>query len=295
MRNGWTGGQYSLWRFGFGIWILFQFAALAPAGRPVLGGAGAAAAVLLAVGLLDRAASAGALLGLAASWWRLGAIPPTGSLLLGWLLLAHAASPRAPFGSFAARGRIDPAGGWRLPAWIHLGTWAALLAAAAGTPRGGAGAFVWAALLAFDPRWIPPRPAAGAAGRETIFFDGTCGLCHRTVRFVLAEERGPDTFDFAPLASEAFRKALGHATGLPDSVVLLAADGRPLVRSAAALRVLARLGGWWRLIAAILRAVPAPLLDRSYDALARVRRRLFRRPAAACPALPPRLRARFRA
>jgi predicted DCC family thiol-disulfide oxidoreductase YuxK len=292
MRNGWTGGQYSLWRAGFGVWLVFQFVALVATGWEVTGGAGAAAAALVAAGLFDRAAAAAAWLLLASAWCRLGAMPPTGSFLLAWLLLAHAAGPRAPFGSFAARGRTDPGGGWRLPAWIHVGSVVALLAAALGSPRGGPGAFVWAALLAFDPRWIPAwRPAA----KETLFFDGECGLCHRTVRFVLAEERDPRSIDFAPLGSEAFRRALGHVPGLPDSVVLLTADGTALVRSAAVLRILSTLGGWWRALAALLRVVPAPLLDMAYDGVARVRRRLFRRPAALCPVLPPRMRARFRA
>lgn len=295
MRNGWTGGQYSLWRFGFGTWLLFQLLALVPLGHPVRGGAGAAAAALVALGLLDRLAAAAVLVLVASLWWPLRATPPAAALLLAWLLVAHAASPRAPFGSFAARGRVDPGGGWRMPSWMHRGTWAALAGAAAlglaGVRWGGAGSWVWAALLAFDPGWIPARRGRGT---DALFYDGACGLCHRTVRFVLAEERDAAATDFAPLGSAAFRAALGDVPGLPDSVVLRASDGATLVRSAAVLRILAGLGGWWRALAALLRPVPRLLLDGLYDAVARVRRRLFRRPATACPVLPPRMRARFR-
>ena len=47
----------------------------------------------------------------------------------------------------------------------------------------------------FDPGWIrSPRPAG-----EHIFFDGHCGLCHRFVRFVLAEDQSAKPLSFAPL------------------------------------------------------------------------------------------------
>jgi hypothetical protein len=40
-------------------------------------------------------------------------------------------------------------------------------------------------------------------------------------------------------------------------------------------------------------ALPAKLLDAAYDAIARVRRRLFAAPKTACPIAPPDLRARL--
>jgi len=45
----------------------------------------------------------------------------------------------------------------------------------------------------FDPAWIPSPRAQG----QTIFFDGTCGLCHGFVRFVLREDRSAEPFSFA--------------------------------------------------------------------------------------------------
>lgn len=104
----------------------------------------------------------------------------------------------------------------------------------------------------FDPSWV--RSAAGSVTR--VFYDGTCGLCHRAVRFLLAEDR-----------HESFRFA--------------------------ALHVLARLGGLWRVVAAIARLVPARLLDALYDGVARIRARVFARPGETCPLMPKELRARF--
>ena len=53
----------------------------------------------------------------------------------------------------------------------------------------------------FDPAWIPAKPAAGT---DILFYDGSCGLCHRAVRFILAEDRSGTAFRFAPLGGETF-------------------------------------------------------------------------------------------
>jgi predicted DCC family thiol-disulfide oxidoreductase YuxK len=147
-------------------------------------------------------------------------------------------------------------------------------------------------LFIFDPAWIAPKPAART---ERIFYDGHCGLCHRAVRFVLAEDRAGDAFRFAPLAGDAFRAAVpeGARAGLPDSIVLRRADGGLLTRSAAVLYIGARLGGAWRILAAVTWIIPRPLRDLAYDGVARVRYRLFGRPAEVCPIIPPALRGRF--
>jgi predicted DCC family thiol-disulfide oxidoreductase YuxK len=129
---------------------------------------------------------------------------------------------------------------------------------------------------------------------ETIFYDGTCGFCHRGVRFVLTRDAAA-RFRFAPLQGTTFRNALPAAerSSLPDSMVLKTADGRLLLRSEAAIHVLYRLGGGWRLPAALLRLVPGRVRDTAYDWIASHRYRLFRRPAEFCPVLPDHLRARF--
>jgi predicted DCC family thiol-disulfide oxidoreductase YuxK len=82
---------------------------------------------------------------------------------------------------------------------------------------------------------------------------------------------------------------------LPDSIVVRTADGMLLTRSAAVRHILRRLGGLWRVIAGLTGLVPARVLDGAYNGLARVRLRLFARPAEACPLLPKHLRDRFAA
>ncbi|HEY9232366.1 MAG TPA: DCC1-like thiol-disulfide oxidoreductase family protein, partial [Blastocatellia bacterium] len=64
-----------------------------------------------------------------------------------------------------------------------------------------------------------------------------------------------------------------------DSVVLVerpsdADDERVFIRSDAALRVVAYLGGWWKWLL-VFRILPRPVRDLFYDLFARYRYRLF--------------------
>ena len=144
----------------------------------------------------------------------------------------------------------------------------------------------------FDPAWLRPR-----RGREPelVFYDGACGLCHRTVRFGLAEDEGGAAFRFAPLQGTTFAELVPEEerATLPDSILLRRDDGALLQRSDAIAHMLLALGGAWRALGHLLRLVPRPLRDLAYDGVARVRRRLFRKPAELCPMLPPHLGARF--
>jgi predicted DCC family thiol-disulfide oxidoreductase YuxK len=127
-----------------------------------------------------------------------------------------------------------------------------------------------------------------------LFYDGGCGLCHLSVRALLALDRG-GALRFAPLGGDAFRELIpaAAADALPDSLVLRTTDGRLLVRSAAVLECLRLVGGPAKGLAGLARVVPRPIADRLYDALARARSRLFPAPRGACPAVSPARRDRF--
>lgn len=132
-------------------------------------------------------------------------------------------------------------------------------------------------------------------GADHLYYDGACGLCHRSVRFVLHHDRTGAAFRFAPLGGETFQREIPEAQRreLADSIVVRTSGGRLLVRSAAVLYVLDRLGGGWRGLGRIGRCAPRPLRDWLYDRIAGVRHRLFAKPADACPVLPAELRGRF--
>lgn len=134
---------------------------------------------------------------------------------------------------------------------------------------------------------MPPVP-------ETVFFDGRCGLCHATVRFVVRRDRD-GRFVYAPLGGETFAATFDERerASIPDSVVVRTREGRTLLRSDAVAHLLRAIGGGWGLLGAMLRAIPRPLRDLGYRCVARVRRRLFTPPDDACPVVPKDLRARF--
>jgi predicted DCC family thiol-disulfide oxidoreductase YuxK len=129
---------------------------------------------------------------------------------------------------------------------------------------------------------------------ETIFYDGHCGLCHRTVRFVLKRDsRG--LFRYAPLQGTTFEQRVPPAQrpSLPDSVVVLTGDGRLLARSSAILYICRRLGGVWSALSAAVAIIPRPIRDAAYDFIARIRYSVFGRRSETCPVVPAELRARF--
>jgi len=193
---------------------------------------------------------------------------------------------------------------WRARAWLVV--FVLEIAFAAALPLGpGAGALLLLHLFAADPAWWPGRPLARNAascdsgtGSARLYYDGTCGFCHRAVRMVLSEDANspePLALRFAPLGGPTFDAQLdgADAEDLPDSIVLVLEDGRLLTRSAAALEIASRFGGFWRIVALLGDALPTTPLDALYDFVARIRTRLFARPDDACPILPPDLRARF--
>ncbi len=156
-RTAWTGGQYSLYRAVFGAWLCVHFVMLVPFGTEVFSNAGvlpegsvspflrlfpnvflladtptfvtvtlALAALLsiaFAIGHRDRIAALLLWLVWASLFGRNPLISNPSLPYVGLLLLVHVGLPSAPYGSLAARGRIDPAGGWFLPRSLHRVVW----------------------------------------------------------------------------------------------------------------------------------------------------------------------------
>jgi predicted DCC family thiol-disulfide oxidoreductase YuxK len=133
------------------------------------------------------------------------------------------------------------------------------------------------------------------AAHSMVFYDGACGLCHRTVRFAIARDRDGSRFRFAALGGATFRRLVPETAraGLPDSIVVLTPDGQLLTRSTAIVHILKRIGGTWHLPAELLSLIPRSIRDLGYNGIARVRHRLFAKPTDVCPVTPPGLRTRF--
>jgi predicted DCC family thiol-disulfide oxidoreductase YuxK len=178
MTNGWSGGQYSLYRVLFGGYLFVHFGSLVAWGPELFSRVGllpnpwasplallfpnvltfwdsadfvrcllvlaAGSGLLLAVGLWDRTA--------AVLIWYLNAcfvgrnplIVNPALPYIGWLLLAHAFLPSAPYGSLAARGRPDPGGRWRMQPAIYAAAWVLM----------SLGYFYSGLVKLYSPSWI---------------------------------------------------------------------------------------------------------------------------------------------
>jgi predicted DCC family thiol-disulfide oxidoreductase YuxK len=421
VTNAWTGGQYSILRALFGATLFVRFVQFAflDAGFPSTGALpddptasplypllpnllliwdspnavmmlvaiGAAASVALLIGWRDRIVALALLYVWACLFIRSPLISNPGLPIIGLLLLVHALLPVRPFGSWSARGRLDPDSGWRMPPAIYTALWIVM---ALGYSYSGAAKLVspswidgsaltyildnsvvrpalfqeilssmpstlirmaaWGVLVVellfaplalikrvrpwlwlilfsmhlglmsliefadlssemillhlftFDPAWVKPRiPRRQAGGSHTfVFYDGTCGLCHRTIRLLLAEDSAGSRFRFAPLDSDAFRSACAQSgsgfeqgASIPDSVLVQRPAEAMLTRAEGALEIGQQLGGLWRLLAIVVGWIPLVILNVGYDFIANIRQRLFKRPDDACPILPTHLRDRF--
>ena len=410
MRNSWTGGQYSIFRILLGAYLFAHFVHLAPWAwelfssegmlpdsrqSPLFGVfanvfrladtpgfvvavviAAAAASLLFLAGVADKWAAFFLWLVLASLFGRNPLIANPSLPYVGWMLLAHLFIPSAPYGSWAARGRPDPGGGWRFPAAVFLAGWIvlALSYSYSGYSKllspswvsGDAVGYVlqnplardyflrdfllwlppilvmlvtwgilyvellfapialfrrarpwaWSAMLVvqfgfafllnfadltiamllfhlftFDPAWVRDRKLPLQA---TLFYDGTCALCHGLIRLALAEDTA-GRITFSPLHSDHFKAELTplERTDLPDSIVLMSEDGL-LLEADATIRILKMLGGLWLLLALLMSVFPARMRLMGYHFVGDRRYRLFGRTATACPIVPPHLRTRFK-
>ncbi|MEZ4757233.1 MAG: DCC1-like thiol-disulfide oxidoreductase family protein [Flavobacteriales bacterium] len=114
-----------------------------------------------------------------------------------------------------------------------------------------------------------------SAPLPVVFYDGHCGLCDRSVQWLLRMDRRA-ALRFAPLQGTTASKVLPRSIATHmDSFVLLDGNGVHL-RSDAAIRVLEHLGGAWRSIR-LLRLMPRVMRDSVYDLIARRRHRWFGR------------------
>jgi predicted DCC family thiol-disulfide oxidoreductase YuxK len=111
--------------------------------------------------------------------------------------------------------------------------------------------------------------------RTLVLYDGTCGLCDRTVRWLLDRDRRGRLW-FAPLqgrTAEPYRRFAGLGTGRESLVLVEAAAGgaRIFVEARAVARALRALEGPWALAGTVLDSVPAPLGNAVYRFVSRHR------------------------
>jgi predicted DCC family thiol-disulfide oxidoreductase YuxK len=125
-----------------------------------------------------------------------------------------------------------------------------------------------------------------------ILFDGVCNLCSALVQFVIRHDRAAK-FRFAAIQSRIGGEIF-QSLGLdPEDLqtFVFVSNGQMFLRSDAAIEVVSRFGGAWR-ICKIFRFVPRSLRDAIYSFIARNRYRWFGRKEV-CMIPTPEIKARF--
>ena len=136
-----------------------------------------------------------------------------------------------------------------------------------------------------------PQTGSALTTPPVLFFDGECGLCNRSVRWLFRRDRRR-VLKFAPLQGEVAARTID---ALPHdirewSIVLWDEEGIHY-ESDAALRAVAAVGGLWRLAGGLL-LVPRVIRNGVYRFVARNRIRWFGR-VASCELLSAEDRARL--
>jgi predicted DCC family thiol-disulfide oxidoreductase YuxK len=110
----------------------------------------------------------------------------------------------------------------------------------------------------------------GAIGdRLLVIFDGRCGFCNGTIRWLLRRDRN-DRLRFSPSESTGLGSDLD-----PGTVIVVRRAGRPgqqlLIRSEASLAILRELPAPWPWIASALSCIPTTIRNFGYRLIARNR------------------------
>jgi hypothetical protein len=160
MHNDWTGGQYSVFRGLFGIYLFIHFLHLLPWGTEMFSSQGVlpdanlsplisvfpnlfylvdspssvtavltlacCASLLFMIGQYDRIAAFFLWIVLAWLFGRNPLILNPSMPYVGWMLVAHLFVPTKPFGAFSASGQTTPDGDWHFPENIYFAAWAVL-------------------------------------------------------------------------------------------------------------------------------------------------------------------------
>jgi len=134
-----------------------------------------------------------------------------------------------------------------------------------------------------------------SAGAPVLLYDGVCGFCNKSVQLILDHDRRGE-MRFAALQSDYGRAVIARHPELRsvDSVVFVEqgpGGERTYMRSEAALKVAAYLGGFWRVFLAA-KILPRVVRDYLYDLFARHRYRVFGK-YDSCMLPPPEVRSRF--
>jgi predicted DCC family thiol-disulfide oxidoreductase YuxK len=125
------------------------------------------------------------------------------------------------------------------------------------------------------PEVPPEAPGVQEMPDDIILYDGVCGLCHRSVAFLIKRDHGKALY-FAPLQGPTAAALRQEHPEIPTTLetVVYVDHGRVHLRSKAFFHVSRHLTRPWRW-AYHLRWLPAFLVDLGYRVVCRVRYRVW--------------------
>jgi len=114
------------------------------------------------------------------------------------------------------------------------------------------------------------RRQTGKPTISIVFYDGYCGLCSGTVKFLLAKDKNKDLY-FAPLDGRTFVNLLqsGEVLSRKNSVVFYQ-DGVAFYESDATFAIMSVLPSPWRILA-LLKYIPKSIRNFVYRIIAKNR------------------------
>ena len=123
--------------------------------------------------------------------------------------------------------------------------------------------------------------------KAILFFDGECGLCDRTVRFLIQRDKRKRLY-FAPLQGVTAQALLPLKYRQTVSTIVyhrstLSKPQKLLIRSNAVLQALLDIGGTNYIVARFLRLFPLRFRDWCYDCIANRRQRFFKNNSCKLP------------
>ena len=115
-----------------------------------------------------------------------------------------------------------------------------------------------------------PQPEA----ERIVFFDGVCSLCNNTVDFLLRKDVH-GILMFAPLQGSRATELVPADVRIQLDTLVYYRSGQLYYRSAAVVRFLRDLGGFWGIAGTLLWLIPSPLREIGYRSISTLRYRLF--------------------
>lgn len=111
---------------------------------------------------------------------------------------------------------------------------------------------------------------------KIIFYDGDCGLCLRSIQFIMERDSGRQIY-FSPLQGETSKGLLTEELREDLSTIVYRRDASvTLLRSSAVLQALIDTQSAWRIPARLSLLIPVGFRDWVYDRVANNRKRFLK-------------------